>query len=169
EQGRRIEDIPMVIQCNKRDLPDVLSIDELSRALNPRGLPIFGASAANGEGVVQTLTSISKMVLHKLQQSSPAATDAPSAEQELAASYRALRKGADRIADAPPRSVAPPPPPPVAVTGVGAVQQAGLDRLRIPVSLRLHGVPQNFHLQLLLSADQNGPVAQVEFIERDKS
>lgn len=178
EQGRRIEDVPMVIQCNKRDLPDILTIDEISRALNPRGLPIFGASAASGDGVVQTLTSISKMVLHKLQQTSPTATDAPSPEQELAASYRALRKGADRIGETPKpaaipavKPVVPPPPPPpsLAIAGVGAVQQAGIDRLRIPVTLRVHGVPQNFHLQIFLTADANGPLAQVELLEREKS
>ena len=138
----------------------------------------FGASAASGDGVVQTLTSISKMVLHKLQQTSPSATDSPSPEQELAASYRALRKDADRIGETPKPVVVPParpvvppppPPPPMVIAGVGAVQQAGLDRLRIPVTLRLHGVPQNFHLQVLLTADQNGPVAQVELLEREKS
>lgn len=176
-QGRRIEDLPMVIQCNKRDLPDILTIDELSRALNPRQVPIFGASAANGEGVVQTLTSISKMVLHRLQQTSPSApAAAPSAEQAMAASYRSVRKGADRIGDkplapAPPSPPPPPPPPPpaMAVTGVGAAQQSGLDRLRLPVTLKVHGVPRDYWLQIHLTVDQNVPGAQVELHEREKA
>lgn len=170
-QGRRIEDLPMVIQCNKRDLPDILTIDELSRALNPRQVPIFGASAATGDGVVQTLTSISKMVLHRLQQASPSAPTAPSAEQAMAASYRSVRKGADRIGVTPQAIVPPPPPPPpaMAVTGVGAAQQSGLDRLRLPVTLQVHGVAHDYWLQIHLTVDQNGPGAQVELREREKA
>lgn len=67
DQGINLNTFPMVIQYNKRDLPDVLSIDELNAALNPRQVPSFGAVAMTGEGVLKTFTAISKLVLQDMQ------------------------------------------------------------------------------------------------------
>src|SRR5688572_6904942 len=41
EQGQDIDNLPLVIQYNKRDLPNALGMDELSRALNPKKLPEY--------------------------------------------------------------------------------------------------------------------------------
>ncbi len=65
--GRHIKDIPMVFQYNKRDLPKILSVDELNRLLNPNGLPFFEAVALRGDGVFATLTRITRMVAEKIQ------------------------------------------------------------------------------------------------------
>ncbi len=67
DQGVDLNDFPMVIQYNKRDLPDVLSIDELNTALNQRNLPFYDAVATTGEGVLKTFTAISKLVLQDMQ------------------------------------------------------------------------------------------------------
>jgi signal recognition particle receptor subunit beta len=67
EQGINLSDFPMVIQFNKRDLPDILSPQELNAALNPRKVPFFEAVAMNGEGVLRTFTAISKLVLQDMQ------------------------------------------------------------------------------------------------------
>lgn len=67
EQGVNLEEFPMVIQHNKRDLPDILSADELNDALNPRGVPSFEAVAKTGEGVLKTFTAIAKLVLQDMQ------------------------------------------------------------------------------------------------------
>lgn len=66
EQGIDIREIPVVIQYNKRDLPNVLAIDLLDDELNFREVPSFAASALLGEGVFDTLRSISEGVLRKL-------------------------------------------------------------------------------------------------------
>jgi signal recognition particle receptor subunit beta len=50
--------IPLVFQYNKRDLPDVVPIEALSRALNGRRAPEFAAVAARGEGVLETFSTI---------------------------------------------------------------------------------------------------------------
>jgi len=50
--------IPLVFQYNKRDLPDVVPVDALSRALNGRHAPEFPAVAARGEGVLETFSTI---------------------------------------------------------------------------------------------------------------
>ena len=67
EQGINISDFPMVIQYNKRDLPDILSIDDLNASLNPRSVPYYEAVATTGDGVLKTFTAISKLVLQDMQ------------------------------------------------------------------------------------------------------
>jgi signal recognition particle receptor subunit beta len=66
EHGIDIRDIPVVIQYNKRDLPNVFSIDQLEEELNFRNVPSHPASALLGEGVFDTLRSASEGVLKKL-------------------------------------------------------------------------------------------------------
>jgi len=67
DMGIDLTDFPMVLQYNKRDLPDVLSVDEMNTALNPRMIPFFEAVAMTGEGVLKTFTSVSKQVLQDMQ------------------------------------------------------------------------------------------------------
>jgi len=68
EQGFNPEKVPLVIQYNKRDLPNILTIEELQEALNPRGVPWFEAVASQGIGVFETLKMIGKLVLQDLKQ-----------------------------------------------------------------------------------------------------
>jgi signal recognition particle receptor subunit beta len=68
EYKLKIEDIPFVIQYNKRDMPDIISIDELEQELNPEGYPSHEAVAVTGEGVFDTLKAVAKGVLKKLSQ-----------------------------------------------------------------------------------------------------
>lgn len=68
DHGINIHDFPVVLQYNKRDLPNVLPVDVLDKTLNNRGLPYFSASASTGEGVLETLTAISKLVLGDLRE-----------------------------------------------------------------------------------------------------
>jgi signal recognition particle receptor subunit beta len=67
DQGVDLNDFPMVVQYNKRDLPDIMSIEELNAALNPRDIPFYEAVAMTGEGVLKTFTAISKLVLQDMQ------------------------------------------------------------------------------------------------------
>jgi hypothetical protein len=68
EYKLRIEDIPFVIQYNKRDMPDVITMDDLEMELNPEGNPAFEAVAVRGDGVFDTLKCVAKGVLKKLSQ-----------------------------------------------------------------------------------------------------
>lgn len=67
DQGVNLDEFPMVIQYNKRDLPDVMAVEELNEALNSRGVPYFEAVAKTGEGVLKTFTGVSKLVLQDMQ------------------------------------------------------------------------------------------------------
>ena len=68
ELGLTLDDIPLVIQFNKRDLKNVLTVEELNADLNPRGDTLyFEATAIDGSGVFETLKEITKLTLKKLR------------------------------------------------------------------------------------------------------
>ncbi len=67
EQGYNLDSIPFVIQYNKRDLPNVVPVVEMKKALNPRSVPDFEAVAADGTGVFDTLKAIAKLVIMELK------------------------------------------------------------------------------------------------------
>ncbi|HLM67632.1 MAG TPA: GTPase domain-containing protein [Longimicrobium sp.] len=66
EYGLDLREIPFIIQYNKRDLPNISSLDELQRELNPGGVPHFEAVAVRGIGVFDTLKAVSKLVIKSL-------------------------------------------------------------------------------------------------------
>ncbi len=63
----RIEDIPLVFQYNKRDLPTALPVEVLEKHLNPWGRPYFEAIAIKGIGVFETLKGISRLTLAEIK------------------------------------------------------------------------------------------------------
>ena len=65
EYGLTLDDVPYVLQYNKRDLPHVAPIEYLEFLLNrrPRRVPFFEAVAVEGQGVFDTLNTISRMAL----------------------------------------------------------------------------------------------------------
>jgi len=67
EQGYSLERVPYVVQYNKRDLPNIATVDELRRLINPRNVPEFQAVAPTGVGVFDTLKSVAKLVLTELK------------------------------------------------------------------------------------------------------
>jgi signal recognition particle receptor subunit beta len=91
EMGLSSESLPLVLQYNKRDLADILSVDEMNRVLNPHGWPAFEASALTGQGVFETLKGVSKLTLLSLK--------------------KRLTRGGESAAT-PARPMSPPPPAP---------------------------------------------------------
>lgn len=71
EEGVSIETLPVVVQFNKRDLPDVLAVDALQEGLGLGPLPYIEAVASDGKGVVETFKLVSKLtfvdILRRLQ------------------------------------------------------------------------------------------------------
>lgn len=66
-EGYDVSKIPLVMQWNKRDLPNVSTARELSLKLNKWDAPEIEATALSGEGVFETLKTISKLVLLNLK------------------------------------------------------------------------------------------------------
>ncbi|BBN94443.1 MULTISPECIES: GTP-binding protein [Deinococcus] len=69
EHGIDVRDVPIVLQVNKRDLPDALPLDMIRAVVDPRKeLMIFEAVSDKGVGVFETLKTVSRLVLERLSQ-----------------------------------------------------------------------------------------------------
>src|ERR1051325_692074 len=69
-----LDQIPYVLQFNKRDLPNAAPVEYLEFLLNNREVrvPTFSATAHRCDGVFETLNMITRMLLHKyINQSAP--------------------------------------------------------------------------------------------------
>ena len=65
DYGMDLDDMPFVLQYNKRDMDNVFTLEEMNAELNHRGVPFFPATAHNGKGVVTTLKTIAMLVIEK--------------------------------------------------------------------------------------------------------
>jgi signal recognition particle receptor subunit beta len=108
------DEIPTVLQYNKRDLPNALPIEILNERMNPSNYPFYEAVAVTGVGVEDTLKAVTKLVFKSLSArygegapgpsgSSPGRISAPPARPE-------------------PPAPAPTPSPPVPVAARGGAE-----------------------------------------------
>jgi mutual gliding-motility protein MglA len=67
ELGLGFDQVPVVFQYNKRDLRNILPVEELTEALNARGAPYFEAAALHGIGVFETLKTISRLAVSSVR------------------------------------------------------------------------------------------------------
>jgi GTPase SAR1 family protein len=67
EYNLGLERIPLVLQYNKRDLPNLLSQKELEKDLNARGSPFILASAVSGQGIQETFDRIVNLTVKNLK------------------------------------------------------------------------------------------------------
>jgi len=114
EMGLRIEEIPLVMQFNKRDLPHLASIEEMNAQINRHNAPFYEAVATSGIGVEDTLKAITKLVLNNL--ATKYKLDGVGVQEAQTPSQPVARQAAPRPAAPGPRSVSPPAsrPAPVA-------------------------------------------------------
>jgi len=100
--GRQMEDVPLLVQYNKRDLADPYALEDLHRKLDVKGAIVFEAVATDGTGVLQTLSTISKRVIRSLReqgvgaasaQAEPATPLAPPPELRASEPARATQAG----------------------------------------------------------------------------
>ncbi|HEY7697369.1 MAG TPA: GTPase domain-containing protein, partial [Vicinamibacteria bacterium] len=59
----KVEEMPLVLQFNKRDLKEICTLEEMNDSLNPMNGPFYEAVAKDGIGVEETLQAISGLVL----------------------------------------------------------------------------------------------------------
>jgi hypothetical protein len=67
EHNLNFATIPYVLQLNKRDLPNAMSVEELTKQLQKKGEPVIEGVAIQGQGVFDTLKELAKMVLAELK------------------------------------------------------------------------------------------------------
>lgn len=123
EHGLKLDEIPFVLQYNKRDLPEVYSVAELDQVLNPLRVPAYEATATNGAGVIETFKAVSKLLLSKLASEvgvpiAATGTGTPSAQTPA--------PPAQRVA---PRAEVPAPPVQPAVTRPAQAPPSGVPQL----------------------------------------
>jgi mutual gliding-motility protein MglA len=63
EHNRRLDEVPHTFHWNKRDLSDLVPLDELDRRFNQYHAPSLGTVATRGEGVFEGLERITRLVL----------------------------------------------------------------------------------------------------------
>jgi signal recognition particle receptor subunit beta len=104
-----LDDLPWVLQYNKRDLPDVYQPEELNRELNPGNVPWVEAVATKGTGVLETFRLVSQMLLERVTKDLKRSPGAGGG-REVPRPAPAAQAPAPTISASP--SYAPVPPPP---------------------------------------------------------
>jgi len=186
EYNLSLDTIPYVIQYNKRDLPGVMSPEELDHALNADKVPTFPASALDGRGVLPTLTTVCKMVLRNLRTTQGLAEEGGTVSNRKAgASYRDLQQGKVATKPAPAQTAgvvssgvptAPETFPGVhnldaevsarfTLEGCGAPSLLGEQEIALPVTLRHQGVLKSTVVHIRMSEDVGGLSAEVTKVE----
>ncbi len=100
ELGLSVEEVPLVLQYNKRDIRNIHEVQKLNEALNSKGFPWFEAAALHGIGVFETLKGISRLAIQSTRKK--LAVDVP-----RAAAAMSMGTAPARAANAP-ASVPPP-------------------------------------------------------------
>jgi hypothetical protein len=109
EHDINLSEMPIIIQFNKRDLPDVAGIEELNTALNRFNAPIYEAVATTGIGVHETLKAITRLVLNSLKERYADKREQraePPPDVAAMAASAAARTASAASTPAPPRAVA---------------------------------------------------------------
>jgi signal recognition particle receptor subunit beta len=142
------DEVPTVIQYNKRDLPNALPLENLNARLNPRGKPFFEAVALKGQGVEETLKGVTTLVFRSLANKYGGATDAAQ-HTPTTAPTSPPRAGpapgtAPRIpAPVPASAPAPAPPPPAARAAPPAVRVPAPPPAPAPPAIAARPAPAN--------------------------
>ena len=172
EYGKSITSIPVILQYNKRDLPDALPVEELNRTLNPHGFPTFEAVANTGQGVFPTLKALAAKVLESIHGGAKpaAAGQAPAVAPAAPAPHPAAP-----VASAPAPKAAPAPvavgvaqsaaAPAQAAAGAGrsltqTAYQRGFQRPAAPANSSLPPVPTFSGKDPLARTNIQAPPAQ---------
>ncbi len=140
-QGVDLATFPHVLQFNKRDLRDIMSVEEMDAVLNEYDAPIFESVATDGIGVQETLEGIVKLVMRSLRDRyEPMASQGPVPAAPSGPQPAAPRPPAPVAAFRTPSAPVAPPPEPPRPAGSGsevdeeAVTHPTLDAVREPES-----------------------------------
>jgi signal recognition particle receptor subunit beta len=66
-QGYDLMKLPYVLQLNKRDLNNIVAVDDLAAELQKKGEPVVEAVASTGQGVLDTSNAVANHVLTELR------------------------------------------------------------------------------------------------------
>ena len=118
-QGLTLADLPHVLQYNKRDLSDILPVEELDAGINEYNAPFFEAVATVGIGVEETLQNVVKLVARSLRDRFKLGADTQGMPTDLVSTLPPLEDhrvttGSSRVVQFPPSGA------PVDLSNLGA-------------------------------------------------
>lgn len=124
EHGMNLSEMPLVLQFNKRDLPEALGLEDLNEKINRFNAPIYEAVATTGIGVHETLKAITRLVLNSLKEKYAERKELrpePTAAVRAAMAARAVANAQapaspETASPAAPIAAAAPPEPPAPAT-----------------------------------------------------
>ncbi len=113
EIGVTLDELPLALQYNKRDLANILTVEELDEALNrDKTHESYEASAIHGQGVFETLKAISRLTLRSLKKRMQGEDRAPARPTSPPAAKPAPRETSPAPAPSEPRPALPQEPEP---------------------------------------------------------
>jgi signal recognition particle receptor subunit beta len=135
--SRALADVILVVQYNHRDAASETALEKLHRSLALKPAAVFEASAPEGSGVLQTLTSLSKLILARVRRDveEAAARTQRSPESEVAVEAEESREFDGPLSPAVPVDLGETPRARISLAGAGPVASSG-GELRIPIRLR---------------------------------
>lgn len=154
--GLSTDTLPVIVQCNKSDLSDAVTIAELQQSLGLGGVTFMKGVAGTGEGVLESLFTLVKMVLKRLRESGlelggePVEDQVPTGALAVAAVEQSSPLPAtDSFAAAPEQAPAENPAPTVEV--LEGVRLGDDGRLQIPLSISCGGMSRRAVLSLAVT------------------
>ncbi|KAF0220071.1 MAG: hypothetical protein FD174_1516 [Geobacteraceae bacterium] len=149
--GKALADTPCVIQCNKQDLANAVSPEEMLRTLNSGNAALLPAVAAQGEGVLEALFNVVKMVLKELRESGAEL----GAEEEAAISPATVM-----TEEAPPSSQPVMPEEPAGIVAgeptvdfLGEPELIGNGGVRLPLVVRYGGREKKVAINISITSE----------------
>lgn len=121
--GMNLQEMPLVLQYNKRDLANLSGIEELNAKLNRYKSPFFESVATTGLGVQETLKAVTKLVLLHLTRKYDPRAQAAAGRVAPVGRAPARRRSV-------PRPVATPSPATVPAAAAAAASGEELGRLK---------------------------------------
>lgn len=91
------KEVPLVLQYNKRDLPNAMPVDMLNQKLNHRNVPAFEAVAVNGDGVLETFLATVKMTVRYIFEKYQLSKNMKNIDEVVAKLEKSLRSGAKQL------------------------------------------------------------------------
>ena len=163
--GPGIDQVPLVMQYNRRDLPTAVPLEEMQQHLNRSNVPVYPTVASTGNGVLSPLSILIKMVLAKIRESLADAAESPPHPLEpieggppvIESEPPALLVTDAALAGNPVEETAPPPVPPCAPPTPVMEARGGEflpdGSLCIPIQLTCGGITQEYRLVVSLKLE----------------
>lgn len=146
--GKSLEKVPHIIQFNKRDLPNVVPLEEMYKKLNKYNAPFFEAVATDGKGVLETLSAASKMVLRNLRERPE---DIPSGVIAPEGGIEAAKEAGFELAVSPAATI---PVKEVEILQAGAPERVTENIFKIPLKFKVKDLEREFSISISIKVEE---------------